>query len=72
MKLAENPLLKPYVGKPAMLDANILLLLWCATFDRGLVSTFKRLNSFQSEDFDLLTETLSIFFLTSNYSPCTY
>ena len=61
MRLADNPLLKPYVGKPAILDANILLLHWCASFDRELVSTFKRLNSFQNEDIDLLAETVKLF-----------
>ena len=61
MKLADNPLLKPYVGKPAILDANVLLLYWCASFDPELVRTFKRLNSFQAEDIELLAETLKLF-----------
>jgi hypothetical protein len=61
MKAADNPLLKPYIGRPAILDSNLLLLLWCASFDRELVSTFKRLNSFQVEDIDLLSETLKVF-----------
>jgi len=61
MKAADNPLLKPHIGKSAILDSNLLLLLWCASFDRKLISNFKRLNCFQGEDVDLLTETLSIF-----------
>jgi hypothetical protein len=61
MRLAENPLLQPFVGKPAILDANILLLHWCASFDPELVCTFKRLNSFQSDDVELLAKTLKIF-----------
>ncbi len=61
MRLAENPLLQPYVGKPAILDANILLLHWCASFDPELVHTFKRLNSFEAEDIEILVETLNIF-----------
>jgi hypothetical protein len=61
MNLADNPLLKPFVGKPAILDSNLLLLQWCGSFDRDLVGSFKRLNSFQMEDFDLLSETLKIF-----------
>jgi hypothetical protein len=61
MKLADNPLLKPYRGKPAILDANILLLHWCASFDRELINTFKRLNSFEQDDLDLLAETLKLF-----------
>lgn len=36
---ADSPLLKPYVGKPAIVDSNLLLLWWCASFDRSLVST---------------------------------
>jgi hypothetical protein len=61
MTLGENPLLKPHIGKPAILDSNLLLLKWCASFDRELASTFKRLNSFQVEDVDLLSETLKLF-----------
>jgi hypothetical protein len=61
MKAADNPLLKPYVGRPAILDSNLLLLQWCASFNRELVSGFKRLNCFRTEDIDLLSETLKIF-----------
>jgi hypothetical protein len=61
MKAEDNPLLKPYVGKPAVLDSNLLLLLWCVSFDRELISSFKRLNCFQDEDIDLLSETLKAF-----------
>jgi hypothetical protein len=61
MKVAESPLLRPHVGKPAILDANILLLHWCAIFDAGLIRTFKRLNSFEAGDIEILTETLQVF-----------
>jgi hypothetical protein len=61
MKLADSPLLKPHVGKPAILDSNLLLLYWCADFDPSLVQRFKRLNSFQESDFDLLSQALSAF-----------
>jgi hypothetical protein len=61
MKVADSPLLKPHVGKPAILDSNLLLLQWCASFDRELVSSFKRLNCFQIEDIELLSETLKVF-----------
>jgi hypothetical protein len=61
MRPAENPLLRPYIGKPAILDSNLLLLHWCASFDPELVCTFKRLNSFQHEDIELLTKTLRAF-----------
>jgi hypothetical protein len=61
MNLSDHPLLKPYVGKPAILDSNLLLLNWCAGFNPDLVTKFKRLNSFQAEDIDLLYETLKVF-----------
>jgi len=59
--LADNPLLKPFVGKPAILDSNLLLLQWCASFDTEMVRSFKRLNCFQIEDVNLLSETLKVF-----------
>jgi hypothetical protein len=61
MKLSEYPLLKAHVGKPAILDSNLLLLNWCAQFDPSLVNSFKRLNSFRLEDFDLLVAVLRLF-----------
>jgi hypothetical protein len=61
MKVADNPFLKRFIGKPAILDSNLLLLHWCAGLDPSLVTTFKRLNSFQVEDIDLLSETLALF-----------
>lgn len=61
MNLAANPLLKPHIGKPAILDTNILLFHWCIEFDIGLVNTFKRLSSFCVQDIGLLTETLKLF-----------
>jgi hypothetical protein len=61
VRIAENSLLKPFVGKPVLLDSNILLLHWCASFDPALIHTFKRLSSFQMEDVDLLSETLKAF-----------
>lgn len=61
MNAADNPLLKPYIGRPAILDSILLLLQWCASFDRELVNSFKRINCFQDEDIDLLSETLKVF-----------
>jgi len=61
MKLSDYPLLKDYVGKPAILDSNLLLLYWCVRFDPSLVNSFKRLNTFTPEDFDLLVELLKLF-----------
>lgn len=61
MSLAENPLLTPHLGKPIILDTNVLLLHWCASFELELIHTFKRLNSFEIEDIELLSETLKLF-----------
>ena len=61
MKVSESPLLRRHAGSPAILDANLLLLLWCADFDPSLVRRFKRLNSFQASDVRLLDEALSVF-----------
>jgi hypothetical protein len=62
MKVAGNhPLLKPYLGRPAILDSNLLLLQWCASYDRELIGSFKRLSYFQIEDIQLLSETLKVF-----------
>lgn len=61
MNVAASPMVKPHLGKPAILDSNLLLLQWCSTFDRNLVTSFKRLNSFQREDIELLSETLKVF-----------
>lgn len=61
MKLSDHPLLAPHLGKPAILDSNLLLLRWCSTFNPNLITTFKRLSSFQMEDVELLSETLKVF-----------
>lgn len=61
MKISDHPLLSPHLGKPAILDSNLLLFSWCVSFDPALVSRFKRLNTFQVEDVDILSETLKIF-----------
>ena len=61
MNLSEHPLLASHSGKPAILDANLLILDWCMKFDTSLVRTFKRLNSFEVGDFQLLSETLKVF-----------
>lgn len=68
MKRVVNPLLKRYGGKPLVLDTNVLLLYWCASFDSGLVHTFKRLNSFSEDDIELLHYTLKSF-KTINTTP---
>ena len=61
MKRAVDPLTRRFRGKPVILDANVLLLYWYASFDPALIHTFKRLNSFFSEDIELLHRTLKSF-----------
>jgi hypothetical protein len=61
MKVADSPQLQRFVGKPAILDSNLLLLLWCCSFNKNLIHNFKRLNSFENEDIELLAETLELF-----------
>jgi len=61
MNAANNPILKRYAGKPAILDSNLLLLHWCASFNPELVTSFKRLNTFRNEDIDILSDTLKVF-----------
>jgi hypothetical protein len=61
MRRAAHPLLQRYQKRPAILDSNVLLLHWCASFDPGLIRTFKRLNAFSAEDIDLLNRTLKFF-----------
>jgi hypothetical protein len=61
MKLSEHPTLTPHLGKPVILDSNLLLFYWCSSFNPNLITTFKRLNTFQAEDVELLAETLKIF-----------
>lgn len=58
MNWPHHPLLEPYLGWPVVLDSNLLLLHWCASFDPMLVGTFKRLNAFDLADIYILAETL--------------
>lgn len=61
MTLSEHPLLSEHAGKPAILDANLLVLYWCSQFNPALVKTFKRLKGFDLNDAMLLSEVLRIF-----------
>lgn len=61
MRLLDHPILKVHIGRPAILDSNLLLLNWCSNFDPRLITTFKRLSTFQIEDVVLLSETLKAF-----------
>lgn len=61
MNLSEHPLLSEHAGKPAILDANLLILYWCSQFNPALVKTFKRLKRFDPNDVMLLSEILRTF-----------
>jgi len=61
MKLSEHPLIERHLGKPAVLDSNLLLLYWCCKFDPLLLRWFKRLSTFEPGDVILLTEILKLF-----------
>ncbi len=61
MSLPDHPLLRPHLGKSAVLDSNLLLLYWALYFDPKLITTFKRLNTFREADFFLLCELLKVF-----------
>ena len=61
MKRVANPLLRRFRGMPVILDANVLLLYWCASFEPELIHTFKRLNSFEVEDIEMLRVILGVF-----------
>lgn len=61
MTRAISPLVQRHRGKPAILDTNLALLLWCASFDRALVGTFKRLNTFTHRDVERLEDLLRNF-----------
>ena len=58
MKQISHPLLEPYLGRPVILDSNLLLLHWCACLDPLLVNTFKRLNEFEISDLYILYDLL--------------
>jgi len=61
VKRSINPLIRRFRGKPAILDTNLLLLLWCADFDPELVGSFKRLNGYSMKDLELLRDMLKHF-----------
>ena len=56
---AHHPMLASFVGWPVVLDSNLLLLHWCASFDPFLIRSFKRLNAFSLIDVSVLDETLA-------------
>ena len=54
-------LINHYASGRVLLDANLLLLLVVGTYNRQRVETFKRLNIFAPEDFDLLIGIIARF-----------
>lgn len=60
MRPQNHPALDPFLGWPVVLDSNLLLLHWCASFDPSLIRTFKRLNAFNPSDIFTLDETLAV------------
>lgn len=61
MTRAPSPLVARYRGKLAILDTNLLLLHWCASFEPALIGTFKRLNTFTVGDVTTLQSLLESF-----------
>lgn len=61
MNLAKHSAVQDYLGRPLILDSNLLLLLWCARFDPKLLRTFKRLQAFEPPDMWLLEELVPLF-----------
>jgi hypothetical protein len=61
MKLSEHPSLRPHLGRPAVLDSNLLLLNLCCEFHPPLIHSFKRLSIFDPADALLLSATLGLF-----------
>jgi hypothetical protein len=54
-------LLRIYGRRGAVVDANLLLLLFLGSYDRKQISSNKRLAMFTEDDFDLLTRVLKQF-----------
>ncbi|MGC9222616.1 MAG: hypothetical protein ACP5E2_01750 [Terracidiphilus sp.] len=61
MNLSENPALKAFAGKAAILDTNLPLLDWCYKFDPSPLYSFKRLSIFEAVDVAILSSTLEVF-----------
>ncbi len=61
MRLSEHPSVRPYLGRAAILDTNVLLLHLLCIFDFSLLTSFKRLTMFDAYDHLLLTELLKLF-----------
>ena len=53
-----SKLVRRHARNGAVVDTNLLLLLWIGSFDRELIPRFKRTSSFLLTDFDLLVTLL--------------
>ncbi len=61
MRLIEHPSVRPYLGRFAILDTNVLLLHLLCEFDFSLLASCKLLNMFDEEDYLLLSGILKLF-----------
>lgn len=61
MNLRPQTLLVKHRGGSVLIDSNLLLLWFAGLFKRELIGTYKRLNTFSLEDFDLLAAWLKSF-----------
>lgn len=57
----EEELFKNHVGKPVLVDANLLLLVMIGSFDRDLIASFKRTCAYSIRHYDLLVRLLGYF-----------
>ena len=60
MDEAESVVLK-YRRKGALIDSNLLLLLFVGSYKRELIGTFKRVNTFVPEDYDVILRLVGYF-----------
>ena len=54
-------LFQRYRSRGVLVDTNILLLFFVGSFERTLITRFKRTNQYRAEDYDLLCHFLSHF-----------
>ncbi|HZT60837.1 MAG TPA: PIN domain-containing protein [Pyrinomonadaceae bacterium] len=54
-------LLNSYRAKGAFVDANLLLVYFVGSYDRRLITKFKRTIAYTEDDFDLLTAIIAFF-----------
>jgi hypothetical protein len=57
----EESIFAQYRGKKLLLDSNLLLLFLIGTFDRSLITRFRRTTTFAETDFDILANFVHFF-----------